>query len=541
MGNEHSKNTSELPHEKHQNGGLNGHAMSISSNDPENDVTCETAVEQNSTPPLLPPSAEPAIVEPDSSCPGLEVVKEEPVIKTVPQAEPETHDAKSQTTPEPEPAPQEKEPKNDLKEKVNIFNKLLKKKVKPQPTPNPDPDPKMEEAVEEKAAEDSKSSPVNPTVSEKVTEGIQAVSIQAEPRAEARQDPDTLEEPPNPILEEEEVKHPDIDQESIHLQEKLEESQATESQADKNSVMNFFKTLMTPTKKNKQDSTTPDVATDQPYFTFSRKTTSFSLLTPTKSQKEPHPTATTTVAQVVDAPTAAKGGMSYPPPPPPAPVPPKMEVKAELAAQPVTNSPKEEQKGAAKEPDATKPKVSSPFSKLFSKKTAETVEPLTVLEVQKIDASKTATLEASAKPEPLSPSLEEDKKAASTKASSFASISLFKPKDLLNQMASKVQVASTSGVRFLKKPFKGAAEPKKEAPAQAAEVIAGPSVAKEEPKIPEAPAVNSKPVSGPPEDGENTPVLSKRLEKRNSIHLFFKNLGKRQSDAGVQTEPEKTK
>lgn len=66
--------------------------------------------------------------------------------------------------------------------------------------------------------------------------------------------------------------------------------------------------------------------------------------------------------------------------------------------------------------------------------------------------------------------------------------------------------------------------PKKEVPAPAAEAVAGPSVAKDEPKAPEDPAVDSKPVSGPSEVMENSPVLPKRLEKRNSIHLFFKNL-----------------
>ncbi|XP_052338361.1 skin secretory protein xP2 isoform X4 [Oncorhynchus keta] len=242
--------------------------------------------------------------------------------------------------------------------------------------------------------------------------------------------------------------------------------------------MNFFKTLVTSTKKNKQGTAIPDVTKDQ-------------------SQKEAQPTATTTAAQVVDAPAAGKGGMSFPPPPPPAPAPPKMEVKAEIAAQPVTNAPKKDPKDAAKEPEATKSKSDSPFSRLFSRK--------------EIDASKTATLEASAKPEPPpAPAPKEGKKPAVAKAS----FSFFKPK---------------------------ASEPKKEAPAPAADAIAGPSVAKEEPKAPEIPAVDSKPASGPTEGGDNSPILPKRLEKRNSIHLFFKNLGKRQSDAGVQTEPEKTK
>ncbi|KAJ8016951.1 hypothetical protein DPEC_G00012690 [Dallia pectoralis] len=473
MGNENSKTTTDQPHEKSENGGMNGHAVSISSNDLEN-----ATVEQKSTPPSLPPSAEPAIVESDSSCAGLEV-KKEPVVDTVPEAESETPDVQTQITSEPEPDPQVKEPKKNSKEKGSIF-KLLKKKAKAPPTTKPDTEVPIEET------------PDNQTVSENVTDGIQAETL--------------AEDPPNPTAVVEEVKHTDIDEESIPFLENLEESPESEGEAATASVMNFFKTLVTPTKKTKQDSATPDVTTDQ-------------------TQKEAHPTATPTVAQVGDVPTAAKGGMSIPPPPPPAPTPPKMEVKAEIATQPVTNTPKEDPKGAAKQPAATKPKASS-FGKLFSKK---------------VDASKTATLEASAKPEPSPPASGEDKKATSAKATSNTSASHFNPKELLNRMVSKVQTASTSGVQILKKPFKGAADPKKEAPAPAAEVIAGPSVAKEESKIPEAPAVNNKPVSGPPENVENTPVHSKRLEKRNSINLFFKNLGKRQTDAGAPTEPEKAK
>ncbi|XP_041701592.1 titin isoform X6 [Coregonus clupeaformis] len=488
MGNEHSENKAEQAPEKHLNGGLNGHAVSISSNGLEN-VTSEAAVEQNSKPPSVPPSEESGIVEADGSGLGPVVMEQEYAIKKVPEVEPESQNAKTQTTPELEPVPQEKEePKNSTKEKVNIFENLFKKKAKPQP--NPDPALEKEEPIKKKIVEEIKSSPEDQKVPVAVTNGIQA-----EPFAEVQEDTETSEERPNPSPQAEEVKSHKIGEESSHIQE----NQEGETQTEENPVMNFFKTLVTPTKK-KQETATPDVA---------------------KDQKEAQPTTTTTAAQVVDAPAAAKGGMSIPPPP----APPKMEVKAELAAQPVTNTPKEEPKGAAKEPEAAKPKSDLPFSRLFSRK--------------KVDSSKMATLEASAKPEPPPPAPEEEKTPAASKASPFTSFSLFK--DLLNQMASKVQTASTSGVRLLKKPFKGAAEPKKEAPAPAAEAVAGPSVAKDEPKAPEAPAVDSKPVSGPSEGVENSPVLPKRLEKRNSIHLFFKNLGKRQTDAGVQTEPEKTK
>ncbi|XP_024239883.1 skin secretory protein xP2 isoform X3 [Oncorhynchus tshawytscha] len=497
MGNEHSKNkghTKDKALDKHLEGEVNSHAVSILYDGLENSDTSEAAVEQNSQPSSRPPAKEPGIVEANGSGCAPVVVEQEPVIENVPEAEAET--AKTKTIPEPEPNHQKKEPKESSKERVNVFDNLFKKKATPQP--NPDPVPEKEEPIKEKTMEESKSSP---EVSVTVTDGIHA-----EPLDEV-EDTETSVKPPKPSPEAEEVKGPGIGEESSHL----EENQEGESQTEDNPVMNFFKTL---------------------------------------SQKEAQPTATTTAAQVVDAPAAAKGGMSFPPPPPPAPAPPKMEVKAEIAAQPVTNAPKKEPKDAAKESEATKSKSDSPFSRLFSRKallglkskikvksTSGASAPAKPPAVE-IDASKTATLEASAKPEPPpAPAPKEGKKPAVAKAS----FSFFKPKDLLNQMASKVQTASTSGVRLLKKPFKGASEPKKEAPAPAADAIAGPSVAKEEPKAPQIPAVDSKPASGPTEGGDNSPILPKRLEKRNSIHLFFKNLGKRQSDAGVQTEPEKTK
>ncbi|XP_029578569.1 breast carcinoma-amplified sequence 1 isoform X4 [Salmo trutta] len=492
MGNEHTKNKghtedkSEQALDKHLEGEVNSHAVSISYDGLEKSDTSEAAVEQNRQPSSLSPAKEPGIVEANGSGCAPVVVEQEPVIENVAEAE----TAKAKTIPEPEPNHQKKEPKESSKERVNVFDNLFKKKATPQP--NPDPAPEKEEPIKDKTVEESKSFPEVPVT---VINGIHT-----EPLDEVKEDTETSVKPPNPSPEAEEVKGPGIGEESNHL----EENQEGESQTEDNPVMNFFKTLVTPTKKNKQGTATPDVTKDQ-------------------SQKEAQPTATTTAAQVVDAPAAAKGGMSIPPPPPPAPAPPKMEVKAEIAAQPGTNKPKKEPKDASKEPEATKSKSDNPFSRLFSRKallglkskikvksTSGASAPAKPPAVE-IDASKTATLEASAKPEPPpAPAPKEGKKPAVAKTS----FSLFKPK---------------------------ASEPKKEAPAPAAEAVAGPSVAKEEPKAPEIPAVDSKPASGPSEGGDNSPVLPKRLEKRNSIHLFFKNLGKRQSDAGVQTEPEKTK
>ncbi|KAK5864048.1 hypothetical protein PBY51_001024 [Eleginops maclovinus] len=75
------------------------------------------------------------------------------------------------------------------------------------------------------------------------------------------------------------------------------------------------------------------------------------------------------------------------------------------------------------------------------------------------------------------------------------------------------------------------------APAAAAETVK----AKEEPKAAAKSSeavVENKPAAVAPLAGEDAANVPKKLEKRNSIHLFFKNLGQRRSstEAGVQTE-----
>lgn len=135
--------------------------------------------------------------------------------------------------------------------------------------------------------------------------------------------------------------------------------------------------------------------------------------------------------------------------------------------------------------------------------------PPPVVEAEKVDPSKASTLEAAAKPEPPPP-VQEEKKTASK--SPF--LSFFKPKP---------------------------ADPKKATPAPAAE--AAPTVkAKEEPK-PAAKSseavVDSKPASVATQAADEAANVPRKLEKRNSIHLFFKNLSQKRNstDAGVQTEP----
>ncbi|XP_062246931.1 breast carcinoma-amplified sequence 1 isoform X4 [Platichthys flesus] len=264
----------------------------------------------------------------------------------------------------------------------------------------------------------------------------------------------------------------------------------------------------------------------------------------------------TLTAQVSEPPAAPKG-MSIPPPPPPEP--PKMEIRGEAAAKPAKPTPKDEPKAAAKQPEPSKGKAAkSAFGKFFRPKTvpdtppaavhvelqpgveeqetpeeaaeavvevqekAEEVEqpvveeqvvdgkPESVEEVEKVDPSKAGTLEAAAKPEPPPPVQEEKKKTGSK--SPF--LSFFKPK----------------------------AEPKKDtpAPAAAAAEAAQTVKAKEEPKAAaksvEVVVDNKQASVQAADDAANVP---KKLEKRNSIGLFFKGFGVKlhSTEAGVQAEP----
>ncbi|XP_024915525.1 breast carcinoma-amplified sequence 1 isoform X2 [Cynoglossus semilaevis] len=269
--------------------------------------------------------------------------------------------------------------------------------------------------------------------------------------------------------------------------------------------MNFFKTLVTPTKPSKKVTAAPGSSKEQ-------------------------------TAQVSEAPAAPKA-MSIPPPPPPEP--PKMEIKGEPAAKLVKPSPKEEKKAAAKKPEASKGKsAKDTLGKFFrsKEKPVEVQQPVIDIKVEpqetaeeaaeavveeqtvdgepqppeKVDPSKAGTLEAAAKPEPPPP-VQEEKKTA-TKSSFF---SVFKQK---------------------------AAEPKKVGAAPpAAPEAAQTAKTKEEPKAVAKSSdavVDNKQASAASEAAEDLAKIPKKLEKRNSIQLFFKALGQKRhsTDAGVQTE-----
>ncbi|KAG1960770.1 hypothetical protein F2P79_005190 [Pimephales promelas] len=164
--------------------------------------------------------------------------------------------------------------------------------------------------------------------------------------------------------------------------EVTEENHPSEDiKATEKTVMNFFKTFVTPTKTSKEAKATPDASKEQ-------------------AQETP----------------------KAPPPPPPAP--PKMESKAEpVVKKEETSATKAAAAASAKAEGSAKTKTKdSSFSKLFRPKPV-VVEEKKPVEVQ-VDASKSSTLEASAKPEePPAPKPEEKKQE---KKSTFGN--MFKPK-----------------------------------------------------------------------------------------------------------------
>ncbi|XP_056241572.1 breast carcinoma-amplified sequence 1 isoform X7 [Seriola aureovittata] len=378
----------------------------------------------------------------------------------------------------PEPTIQKEEVKKSKEEKVHLFGKMFKKKAEP---------PTDVENIQEKETSNEDQKAVSPPATDPQ---LETATLKQE--SESLTEPESVTQDPRP----EEEKAPETDNGDSQPVENQEESDPEE-----NPVMNFFKTLVTSTKTSKKETATPDATKEQ-------------------SQKETQPAATITAAQVSEPPAALKG-MSIPPPPPPEP--PKMEVKGEPAAKPVKPTPKEEPKAAAKEPEPSKAtSAKDTLSKFFRPK--------------KVDPSKAGTLEAAAKPEPPPPAQEEKKTASKSSFFSF-----FKPKVLLDHMTTKVQAASTSGVRLLRRSTGVGAEPKKATPAPAAATTAEAAKTKEEPKAAAKSSevvVDNKQASVASQAGDDAANVPKKLEKRNSIHLFFKNLGQKRhsTDAGVQTE-----
>ncbi|XP_054868965.1 breast carcinoma-amplified sequence 1 isoform X13 [Amphiprion ocellaris] len=474
MGNEQSMNTEPVENgkisEKHENGSVNGLSAKITSNGLETDDKSETILHQNGEPHSLTfatESSEYVIIESECQAASAQVISDIPDTTT-----------------------QKEEVKKSKEEKINLFNRMFRKKAEP---------PRGVESAEEKRT----SGEDQTDVSLPSTDPQQETTNQKQ-----ESEPLTLPESVTPDCGPEEENVPETDNGNSEPVESQEESNPEE-----NPVMNFFKTLVTTTKTSKKETATPDATKEQ-------------------SQKETQPAATTTVAQISEPPAAPKG-MSIPPPPPPEP--PKMEIKGEPSAKPVKPVPKEEPKAAAKQPESSKGKsAKDTLSKFFrpkvllgvqisrgkgasasGAKTAAVGKPVEVPEpavkVQKVDPSKSGTLEAAAKPEPPPPVQEEKKKAS--KSPFF---SLFKPKAAESKKATPTPPAAAEATQAVKTKE----EPK--AAAKSSEAV-----------------VDNKPASVASQAGDDAANVPKRLEKRNSIQLFFKNLGQKRhsTDAGVQTEP----
>ncbi|XP_016536558.1 breast carcinoma-amplified sequence 1 [Poecilia formosa] len=521
MGNEQSapeevtevKENGTIP-EKHENGSVNGISASITLNGLEADVKSDITVHQNGK----------------LQSPKLETKAEANNVTAEPEPEPAPAESVSETTDSP---PANTEPVKKRKEKSHGFGKLFKKK-----------DRKADEKTEVREKEKISSE-----------EQVDASQLRIEPQQETanvKQESEPVTEPEVGATSESSPEEQTVPA-SENGNDQPEESRE-ESEPEENPVMNFFKTLVTPTKTPKKETAAPDAAKDQ-------------------SQKETTPAEATTVAQTSEQ-SAAPKGMPAPPPPPPEP--PRLETKGEPASKAAKPTQKDEPKASAKEPESAKGKsTKDALSKFFRPKTikeeahaievevqpvvevqetaVEEPEPLVEVQVEsqqaavevgkqvgeeeKVDPSKAGTLEAAAKPEPPPP-VQEEKKLTSKSSFMF----LFKPKVLLDTMATKVQAASTSGVRLLKKSTGLAADPKKTTPTPPSPAESPqPAKAKEEPKaVAKSEAVvDSKPAAAASPAGDDAASQPKKLEKRNSIQLFFKNLGQKRhsTDAGVQTEP----
>ncbi|XP_054649291.1 breast carcinoma-amplified sequence 1 isoform X8 [Dunckerocampus dactyliophorus] len=460
MGNEHSKSKDpskdEKNHPSHENGGVNGLTVNITSNELDIDINRDTTVQ---------PNGKAAAAEPLQEHDLVMVSSEGQPVEALPAS------------------PEAEQPKD---EKVHLFDKLFKKKAEPEATVNA-------ENVDEEERQNDEIDISHPDA-----------HTELEP---ANLQPETLTELPT-----QQVASEQTDKANGPA------AQTEETNPEESPVMNFFKNLnltvtvpslvrqMSPSKTSKKE--TAEVPKDQ-------------------RQKENQPAPSTTVVQVSDPPAAAKG-MLIPPPPPPEP--PKPDVKAELSGKPAKASTSKEKPKAATAKDGKSSK--DVLGKFFRTKTnmetpLQDGEVETVVEIQtdgqqtaeeatrvlveekKVDPSKAATLEATAKPEATAPVHQEKKTPPKSSIFSF-----FKPK---------------------------AGDPKKASPAPA--TAAPPTAkAKEEPKAaaksPE-PVVDDKAASAPSKSGDGGANQARKTEKRNSIQLFLKHLGQKRhsTDAGVQTEP----
>ncbi|XP_026103688.1 neurofilament heavy polypeptide-like isoform X1 [Carassius auratus] len=520
MGNEQStqnKPQKANAEKKAQNGELNGHAVPAP-DETEPETSKKEAVEQKSETLPAPVTNEPKPPEKEevdsSKANGTAHVDATPEQKTTVATEAE---------------PPKKAPKPSGDEVSNFLGKMFKKKsepVKPAAENNDSVDAPAK-AVDLKINMQTDKVFINADQKEILEQVAEQIKLQLVDAIPAKPDPVDIKSSAEPEPE------PEPEAEALEpspVEAAEENNPSEEVKAAEKTVMNFFKTFVTPTKTSKEAKATPDASKEQ-------------------SQKETPPAPSTNVQEAPKA----------PPPPPPAP--PKMESKAEPAVKKEeTSATKAATAAATKAEGSAKSKTKdSALSKLFRSKVllgkvvskvqaatssgarAKTsgvpvvVEEKKPVEVQ-VDASKTSTLEATAKPEePPAPKTEEKK---TEKKSTFGK--MFKPKVLLGQVSSRIQAAASSAATSISLMSAAAApESKKETPAAPPVAEAAPPAkAKEEPR-PSTPVTQGALDNKSTDSTENaSPNMPRKLEKRNSLQLFFKNLGqKRHSDAGVQTDP----
>ncbi|XP_061115054.1 breast carcinoma-amplified sequence 1 [Conger conger] len=349
------------------------------------------------------------------------------------------------------------------------------------------------------------------------------------------------------------------------------DTEEQDSGAEDSPVMNFFKTLVTPSKAPKDEGAPPAIPVEEVKVSEepepkTRGETSPVSPAASPSMAEPKAPATVKISVVspfsklfkskqsskgaqpetttkeVDASMATKA--PKPPPPPPPPEPPKLEVKVDLEAKALNSAQKEAPKDAVKEPEAAskqKPAKGSPFLKLFHPKEEEKQdeEPQPVEEeVTEMDSkAKAADVQITPGQSPKS----EKKSGKSNLLFRLKPLSLQVPAVPVCSHSVPASSATATPDTKAKEATSVVVPTVTTVTTQAIVVEPRPAAEAEKMRIvrQEAAPADGKSVSGASQSGEDgTSSLTRKLEKRNSIHMFFKSLApKRQSEAGVQTDP----
>ncbi|XP_058847134.1 breast carcinoma-amplified sequence 1-like isoform X4 [Acipenser ruthenus] len=374
-----------------------------------------------------------------------------------------------------------------------------------------------------------------------------------------------------------------------------QDSSGDETAAEDNPVMNFFKTLVSPSKSSKSDSESQDSPKEKKKGLDSKEAMAEKEQKPSKVEKGQ---ASLPVAQQLPAKPETQPAKEQEPPgkqktdkeSSPSPFSKlfrqksmkegsqAVDTKANQGEQEAeaasdvkavkavpSQSAKEESKGtesAAKSQKSgqaegqqegqeaqtqqkpAKEATASPFSKLFKQKTV--AESQTAEAKVEVDAPATTTVTSNTKTAENSTTAAKEGDESKPAKSTF--MSFFKPLSVREEEKVALEVnGKDSDQTRLDSKSKATAQEKPSAAPEAKEKAPSPEVSKkksgkqeslQKPKALEA-SQDSKSVSEASQNGEeSTKDTPRRLEKRPSIGGFFKGLGsKRMSDVGVQTDP----